>query len=92
MSYNDYQQTYTNASNTPFDDVYITSYSTSHQMSLSSDMCNWIEDNLVASLNGPICAVSGSAYEMHNVSEPIVWSTSDTDIATRHSSVTYLLL
>ena len=86
LSYNDYQQTYTNASNTPFDDVYITSYSTSHQMSLSSDMCNWIEDNLVASLNGPICAVSGSAYEMHNVSEPIVWSTSDTDIATISST------
>ena len=86
LSYNDYQQTYTNASNTPFDDVYTTSYSTSHQMSLSSDMCNWIEDNLVASLNGPICAVSGSAYEMHNVSEPIVWSTSDTDIATISST------
>lgn len=86
LGYSDYNSVYTNADNTPFDDVYITSESTPHLMSLDTGMCNWITDNLTAVLNGPVCGVAGSEYEMHNVNAAVNWSTSDSNVATISSS------
>ncbi len=83
---NDYNAIYTNADNTPFNDVFITEESEFHCMSLSSQMCSWIKDNNSLHLEGPVCAVNGTRYQVHNANETIRWTTSDNNIATISSS------
>ena len=80
----DYTNSFLNgisASETPFDDFFIES-SASYHTALDSAKNDWLYNNIAYDIVSSCCPVTGDTLRVRGWNAPVIWSTSDTSIAT----------
>ena len=73
---------------TAFDSYYLYPYASSHiaPLTTSNFNWNWIENHLYSKITGPDCVTGTANFSMSGISNGLIWSTSDSSIATIDNS------